>query len=292
MNTIGVSCVIPALNEERAIGKTVTDLRKTLTSAGVKDFEVIVVDDGSSDRTGEVARDCNARIVRNLQCSGYGRALKKGIAEASFDTIVIIDADQTYPVEAIPALLDKFRLGYSMVVAARQGAHYRESLLKQPLRWVLRQLVEFTAGCKIPDINSGLRVFSRTEVMGYFPHLCNTFSFTTSLTLAYLLTGKFVHYMPIDYAPRIGSSKVRLFRDSLRTLQYIVQAILYYNPIKIFLVLCGIILAVSASLFFGGVIFSIRSSVLLGIGGALMAVVVFSLGLLAELLKQIMDGRT
>ena len=122
-----------------------------------------------------------------------------------------------------------------MVVGARTGKYYRESIMKSLLRIILKFLVEFTAGRSIPDINSGLRVFSKKTITNYLQHLCNTFSFTTSLTLAYMMTGKFVEYIPIEYGKRMGVSKVRLFRESLRTLQYITQSIIYYNPLKLFI---------------------------------------------------------
>src|SRR4029078_4649950 len=79
----------------------------------------------------------------------------------------------------------------------------------------------------------------KKEIKPFFPKLCDTFSFTTSLTLAYMMTGRFVQYIPIDYKKREGKTKVRLFRDSMRTLQFIVEAIMFYNPIKIFLVFCA-----------------------------------------------------
>jgi hypothetical protein len=175
-------------------------------------------------------------------------------------------------------------------VGARTGPHYRESLVKSPLRRILKWLVEFTVGRPIPDVNSGLRVFSRQDVAPYLGTLCNTFSFTTSLTLAYMMTGRFVTYLPIPYRARVGSTKVRLFRDGLRTLQYIVQAILYYNPLKIFLVICGLIVAGSVLSLAAATLFRLVSAFYLGIGGLLVAVIVFCLGLIAELLRQILGA--
>ena len=106
-----------------------------------------------------------------------------------------------------------------MVVGARTGPHYRESWSKEVLRYILKSLVEFTAGKPIPDINSGLRIFSRKVSMQFFARLCDTFSFTTGITLAYMMTMKYVVYIPVPYRKRSGESKIRLFRDTLRTLQ-------------------------------------------------------------------------
>jgi len=284
-----ISIVIPALNEAPAVGKTVSDAARVLTEAGLSPYEIIVVDDGSSDGTGKVAQEAGARVIRHPHNVGYGRSLKKGIQEASYDIIAICDADGTYPVSEIPELVRQYQSGFDMVVGQRHGPHYRESMLKVPLRALLRFLVEWTAGRRIPDINSGLRVFSRSVVMGYFPHLCDTYSFTTSMTLAYMMSSRFVTYHKIDYFERSGRSKVRLMRDSLQTLQYIVEAIVYYNPLKIFLLgsmLCMIAATVMMAV---SISFGIVTGVMLAVGTAMVAILMLGIGLLAVLLKQIMD---
>lgn len=282
-----VSVVIPAFNEEDAIAETVETVRRVLSEAGEPAVEIIVVDDGSSDRTGAIAEEHGARVLTKLQNMGYGNSLKLGIQAANHDTIVITDADGTYPIDQMPALLAKYRQGYHMVVGARTGKHYRESVIKSPLRLILKWLVEFTAGRRIPDINSGLRVFSKAEAIPFFDHLSEGFSFTTSITLGYMLRMKFVEYMDVPYHKRVGKTKVRLLRDSLRTLQFIVQAILYYNPMKIFLILAGLSAAIGTVMMFAGFFLKLVTAALLGVGGILMAVMIFALGLLGELLRQI-----
>ena len=284
-----ISVVIPALNERDAIGETVERVRSVLAEAALDPFEIIVVDDGSKDGTGEIAREAGARVVRHPHNVGYGRSLKDGITVAQYDTIVITDADGSYPIEQIPALVERYRAGFDMVVGARTGEHYRESALKSPLRAILKQIVEFTANRRIPDINSGLRVFGRATSMSFFNHTSDMFSFTTSLTLAYMMNAKFVTYMDIDYHERVGRSKVRLFRDSMRTLQYIVEAATYYNPLKIFFLFGLICLLLALGALIGGVILQLVSAFVLGIGAILLAILVFAMGLLAVLLKQIMD---
>lgn len=179
--------------------------------------------------------------------------------------------------------------GFDMAVGQRHGTHYRQSALKMPLRAVLRFLVELTAGRRIPDINSGLRVFSRTAAMKYFPHLCDTFSFTTSMTLGYMMTRRFVTYHKIEYFERTGKSKVRLFRDSLKTLQYIIEAIVYYNPLKIFLLLSLICGMTAAIIMLISLYFSIITGIMLAVGTTMAAIIIFGIGMLAVLLKQIMD---
>ena len=284
-----ISIVIPALNEEIAIGATIAGVSEVLTAANLVPFEIVVVDDGSTDQTGKIAAAAGARVIHHPHNIGYGRSLKNGIAAAQHDMIAICDADGTYPASAIPELVRLHREGFDMAVGQRQGPNYRESMLKMPMRALLRFLVEWTAGRHIPDINSGLRVFSRAAVMQYFTHLCDTFSFTTSMTLAYMMTGRFVAYTPIDYFERAGRSKVRLFRDALRTLQYVVEAILYYNPLKIFLLFSLVCLVVAALMMAVSFYFAIVTGVILAVGIAMTSVVVFGIGLLAVLLKQIMD---
>lgn len=230
------SVIIPALNEEAGIA-AVLDRVQALNPRP----EIIVVDDGSTDNTGEIAQSKGATVIRHPAPGGYGRSLKDGIRAATNDVIVITDADGTYPVERMPELVAEMEKGFDMVVGARHGRHYRGAMLKMPARIVFKWLVEFVTGRQIPDINSGLRAFRKSAVTPFFKDLCNGFSFTTTITLIYCLTGKFVTYLPVDYAARKGRSKVRIIRDSLRTLQYITEVIATYNPLKLFVLMSGLL---------------------------------------------------
>src|SRR5665213_1390040 len=280
-----ISVIIPALNECNAIVETITRVNAALAGAQLTPCEIIVVDDGSSDGTGQLAQQAVAKVLRHPHNIGYGRSLKDGTMAATYDTIVITDADGSYPLEAIPSLVERFNQGFDMVVGARTGPNYRESMLKSPLRAVLKGIVEFTAAREIPDINSGLRIFRRKVAMTYFEHVSDLFSFTTSLTLAYMMNAKFVDYINIDYNERIGRSKVRLFRDSMRTLQYVLEAATYYNPLKIFVLLAFMCLALAIISLAGGVIFQVVSGFVLGVGAILLSIMVVAMGLLAVLLK-------
>lgn len=281
--------VIPAYNEVAIIAETVRQVKAMAEKNDLSGVEIIVVDDGSSDGTSEAAVNSGARTIVHPHNIGYGRSLKDGIRAASNDTIVISDADGTYPIEMMPKLVDEYRKGFNMVVGARQGENYDESFRKKTLRLVLKKLVEFTAGRKIPDINSGLRVFSRKEVMPFFSKLCDTFSFTTSLTLAYMMNGMFVSYLPIEYHKREGKTKVRLFRDSMRTLQFIVEAIMFYNPIKIFIVFSALLLVFAGFNFILSFAFQKTITFYLGLGSVLLAVLMFGIGLLSVQLKHILN---
>lgn len=284
-----ISIVIPAYNEENAINETIQEVRKVMDEQPSLEYEIVIVNDGSTDSTAEKAQSSGVTVINHPHNIGYGRSLKDGIQNARYDTIVITDADRTYPLHEIPNLLQEYKKGFDMVVGARTGKHYRESLLKSPLRLILKFLVEFTAGRKVPDVNSGLRIFSKATIVPYLKHLCDTFSFTTSLTLAYMMTGRFVKYLEIPYEKREGKSKVKLFRDSLRTLQYILQAINYYNPIKVFILFSAVCVFFSMIGFLMSAIFHLNSGFYLGIGGLLVALIVVCFGLIADLLKQIMN---
>jgi glycosyltransferase involved in cell wall biosynthesis len=283
-----ISIVIPAYNEENAITETVRKCREVLSALVGDAGEVVVVDDCSSDRTADLAEKAGAIVVRHPANAGYGRSLKDGIRAAKNDTIVITDADGTYPLESIPAIYTEYKKGFDMVVGARQGTNYDESFKKKILRIILKRLVEYTSGRRIDDINSGLRIFSKNTISQYFDTLCDTFSFTTSATLAYMMTNRFVAYIPIRYHKRVGKTKVRLFRDTLRTLQYIVEAILFYNPLKIFLLLCWMILLFGAVNVVLAFVFHLTSAFILSVASVILAMMFFGMGLVAVLMKQIL----
>jgi len=213
-----ISVIIPAFNECDAIDQTVKEARTHLTHSGLCDAQIIVVDDHSSDGTGDKARAAGAHVLYNSERLGYGRSIKIGITNASFDTIVIMDGDLSYPADAISGLLEDYHQGCDMAVGQRTGPHFPNFAIH---RRMLRALVEFVTGRHIPDINSGMRVFDRRNAYPYFDYLCDSFSFTTSLTLTYMMNQKLVTYRPIEYRKRCGESKVRLVRDSIRTLYYI-----------------------------------------------------------------------
>jgi glycosyltransferase involved in cell wall biosynthesis len=280
-----LSIVIPAKNEENAITKTVGQINVALKNI---EHEIILVDDGSSDATVQKAKEAGVKVISHPHNLGYGAAIKTGIKQAKYEIIAITDADGTYPIDKIPDMLETFLKGFDMVVGKRTGKHYFESIFKMPLRFLLKLIVEYTAGRKVPDVNSGLRIFTRKDAINYLPRLCNTFSFTTSLTLAYMMNCKTVTYVPVPYEKRIGKSKVKLFKDTLGTLQYIVEAIVYYNPIKIYLIICFISFLFSIIIAIAAVVLVNYVFAFAAIMGCFFSALFFSIGLIAVMLKQIM----
>ena len=173
-----ISLVMPCLNEEEAIAEIVQKARLVFDSMDLKDYEIILVDDGSIDRSAELALSNGAQVIRHPHTVGYGKSIKDGISQAKYDTIVISDADGTYPLEEIPKLIKEYEKGFDMIVGARMGRQYDGSWFKMFLRYILQCLVEFTTGRSILDINSGFRIFSRKVSMQFFDRLCDTFSFS------------------------------------------------------------------------------------------------------------------
>ena len=285
-----LSVVIPAYNEENSIEQTIVEIKRIMIENNIYEgSEIIIVNDGSYDKTREKAISKDVIVLDNPQNMGYGYSLKKGINYAKNETIVITDADLTYPFSYVPSMLKKKEKGFDMVVGARTGKYYKESIRKSFLRKILKGFVEFISGKKVKDINSGLRIFDKSTVIKFFPRLCNTFSFTTSQTLAYLMNDLTVCYIDIPYNKREGKSKVKLFKDSMKSIRYILEAGIYYNPLKVFilLTLMCILLAVIGFLF--SHFAKINAGYILGIGGLLLSVIIFAMGILATLLKQIMD---
>ncbi len=231
--TKAFSVVIPAYNEEDGIQPALHDLKKALS--GVKaPFEIIVVDDGSADRTAERAREVDGVEVISVPINrGYGASLKTGIRRAKHDILVITDADGTYPPDSIPTLVDQIGL-YDMVVGARVGESVAIPLVRRPAKWFLGKLASYLAGQRIPDLNSGLRAMKRSLVQQYEHLLPSGFSFTTTITLSALCREHLVKYVTIDYLPRTGDSKIRP-RHAFDFLLLIVRTVIYFNPLKVFL---------------------------------------------------------
>lgn len=282
-----VSIVVPAYNEEGAIGAVLHRLLETLRASDLT-YEVLVVDDGSLDRTAEiVAQIEGVTFLQHRVNKGYGAALKTGIRQAQYDLICITDADGTYPNERIADLvahLDKG--GFDMVVGARTGANVAIPLVRKPAKWALGQVANYVAGERIPDLNSGLRVFRRVVALRMFNMLPDQFSFTTTITLGMMTNLYLVDFMPVDYYARVGKSKIRPVRDTLNFLQLVLRIALYFAPLKffgplsLFLLLTAVAWA-AFTLFAFDQIADISTLVI-----AMTAFQVLVIGLLAELINR------
>jgi len=232
-----LTVIVPCYNEEGAVTATLVAIDSALRSARI-DFEIIVVDDGSTDQTASelAASPVDIRVLRSAGNRGYGASLKRGVHHANGKLIAIIDADGTYPPEEIPALTQMALSGEcDMAVAARTGEKVSIPLVRRFPKWVLGKFANFAAGRKIPDMNSGLRVFPKEIAERMTSILPDGFSFTTTITLAMLTSGYEVAYRPINYLPRVGVSKIRPIHDTLNFVQLITKMALYFAPLRIFL---------------------------------------------------------
>ena len=235
-----LSIVMPALNEEMTVKSSINEMRELLAKDGVT-AEFIVVDDGSRDDTARQAKAAGARVIQHRSNRGYGASLKTGIAEASHDIIAIIDADGTYPAHYLPQMLDELEHA-DMVVGARTGNDVHIPLIRRPAKWMLNVLANYVSGRKIPDLNSGLRVFRREVVMQYFSILPDQFSFTTTITMAMLCDKYAVSYIPIDYRKRSGRSKIVPW-DAGSFAILILRIAMLFKPLRVFIPLALVCLA-------------------------------------------------
>lgn len=272
-----VSVVIPAFNEAGHVADQVREVERVLRASGWA-YEIIVVDDGSEDATAQAAESTGVRVLRRRLNRGYGAALKLGIRNASYGWILITDADGTYPVEAIPGLLELADAN-AMVVGARTGKTVQIPLARRPAKWFLRQLASYLAGRRLPDINSGLRLMRKDLVQRYVHLLPDGFSFTTTITLACACNNYPVEYVPIDYHARLGQSKIRP-RHAYDFTLLILRTIVFFNPLKVFIPL-GALLAVAglAKFAYDVMLDNLSESAVLALLGAL---IVWAVGLLAD----------
>lgn len=226
-----VTVILPAFNEEQAVGTQVGAVRRALERAAIP-HEIIVIDDASTDRTMDEALATNALVLRHHENRGYGASIKSAIAAAQHDTCVIIDADNTYPADEIPMLLQLLETS-DMVVGVRTRPNVSIPTVRKPAKWLVGKLAEQIAGQRIPDLNSGLRAFRRECVNQYLSILPNRFSFTTTITLAYLADDYRVVYHPIEYYRRTGRSKIRPRQFSDFVILVLRMALLF-QPLKVF----------------------------------------------------------
>jgi glycosyltransferase involved in cell wall biosynthesis len=238
--TQSVSVIIPAYNEEQSIAKVVEGVYRVLGDAGIE-AEVIVVDDGSTDATGSKAESAGATVFRHISNRGYGASLKTGIVAARFELIAITDADETYPVDRLADFVAEMDRA-DMVIGARTGKYVHIPLVRRPAKWFLAVLANYVTKSEIQDLNSGMRVFRRTEALQYFNILPDQFSFTSTITIAMHCDRYAISYIPIDYFRRNGRSKIVAW-DAATFTSIIVRTAMLFKPLRVFLPVVMIMLA-------------------------------------------------
>jgi glycosyltransferase involved in cell wall biosynthesis len=278
-----ISVVIPAYNEVAGIAETIRSIQEQL-----EEVEVLVVDDGSTDGTAQAARDAGAYVWSHPYNIGNGAAIKTGIRLASGEKIILMDGDGQHDAANIPRLLEA-AVVYDMVVGARDPKS-QTHLLRRLANRFYNVLARYATKFPIRDLTSGFRVVDRDTVVQYLYLLPNSFSYPTTITLAYLRSGRTILYIPIQARKRIGKSKIKLLRDGSRFLLILIKITTLFSPMRIFL-------PVSLLFLLGGLInyahtyttsgrFTNMSALLL-----ITSVIVFMMGLVSEQITQLRYDR-
>ena len=235
-----LSIVIPAKNEAGAIGKAVAGAREIYPDA-----QLIVVDDGSSDNTADVAREAGATVVQHPESLGNGAAIKAGARAATGDIIAFMDGDGQHDAAEFGKLIEKLDEGYDMVVGARDsGSHANFGRLYA--NGIYNVVASWLTGRRIPDLTSGFRV-ARANLFKKFLYLLpNGFSYPTTITMAFLRAGYPITFEPIPVAKRIGKSHIRPIKDGIRFMVIIFKIATLYSPLKIFLPIGAMFFATGA----------------------------------------------
>lgn len=270
-----LSIIIPAYNESGAITATI----EKICALSLPRFEVIVVNDGSSDDTAAVAERAGAKVLSHPYNIGNGAAVKTGIRSARGRVVCFLDGDGQHDPDDIPRLLTHIER-YHMVVGARQRGS--ETHIHRDLaNFFYNRFASFISSFPIEDLTSGFRVMRRVDALRFCDMFPNKFSYPTTSTLAFIRSGRAVKYVPIQTRFRIGKSKIRLLHDGFEFLMIILKISMSFSPYRVFL-------PVSSFLFFLGLAWYIYTYVTFGrftnMSHLLInsSVIVFMLGLIAE----------
>jgi polyisoprenyl-phosphate glycosyltransferase len=231
---LDVSVVLPVYNEQGHLRDEITRIRAALDSSTYS-YEIIVVDDGSTDGSSEQLRQIEGiRLIQFAQNRGSGSARKAGTHAARGRVVVWTDVDMTYPNDLIPQLVKEME-GHDQVVGARTSEQGTMKALRVPAKWFIARLASFLVDQPIPDLNSGFRAFRKKVAAQYLHLLPPGFSCVTTITMAFLSNGYSVKYMPIEYRPRAGESKFHWYNDTKRYAMQVIRLVLSYNPLRVFM---------------------------------------------------------
>ncbi len=248
-----LSIVIPAYNEEKGIVEImerVLRVRPDLVKAGVEEMELLVVNDGSKDRTAEVAnqvaqRDPCVRVISHPKNRGYGAALKTGFAAAAGEMVGFLDADGTYPPEYFPQLCQEILKGSDLVIGSRMaGAESKMPLTRRIGNVIFATLLNLLGWQRVTDSASGMRVFKR-EVLKKLSPLPDGLNLTPVMSTRAVHEGIHMTEVAIPYSERVGRSKLSVVRDGRIFFQSMVWTVMGYNPVRILggLGLVGVIIS-------------------------------------------------
>jgi len=280
-----ISIIIPVYNEEEAIGDDLDTIIKTMSGSDIP-WEIIVVDDGSTDTSAEIVRQREGvRLIQHPYNRGTGAARTTGLRHANGDVIVMTDGDGTYPNQDIPRLLAHMD-ECDMVIGARRMEAGSLRWLRSPTKLFIRLLASYLTGVRIPDLNSGLRVFKKSVTERFLDILPTTHSWVGTQTIAFLSEGYAVKFIPIDYYKRKGRrSSFHPIADTYNYISLVVRTIMYFNPLKVFLPVALALIVVGAVKLIRDIIYY-RGTYIPGVTLMLIltAIQVGAIGLLADLI--------
>lgn len=279
---VQISIVIPAYNEELAIQSVIRDVKGAMQRTPFN-YEIIVVDDGSTDSTFEKTRAEGVRAIRRPGRGGSGMARRNGIERAQGEIIVMIDADGSYDAEDIPRLLE-YIPQYDQVNGARQTEEGSVKWLRTPAKYFIRKLACYLSHTNIPDLNTGLKAFKRSIMMRYLWVLPDGFSCVTTMTLAFLCNGYDVKWIPTQYRKRIGRSKFHPFWDTVSYTLTVIRMIMYFKPLSVFLPVSFFLLCCALAKGIHSVWFSTGRLGFFELITSMTAILVGTLGLIADLI--------
>ena len=276
-----ISVVMPAKNESGAVGLTISKINEL----NLVD-EVIVVNDGSSDNTQEVAEQAGAKVMTHPYSKGNGAAIKTGARAASGDVIVFMDADGQHDPRDISSLLEKIEQGYDLVVGARQKGS-QASVGRGIANSLYNNLASYMTEHTVEDLTSGFRAVKVDKFREFLYLLPNGFSYPTTSTMAFFRAGYSVTYVPIHAAKRIGKSHIQPMKDGVRFFLIIFKIATLFSPLKMFLPI-AVILFLMATGWYGYTLYEFgrftNMSALLYTG----SVMIFLMGLISEQITALM----
>ncbi|KAA3607030.1 MAG: glycosyltransferase family 2 protein [Calditrichaeota bacterium] len=282
----GITVLIPVYNEEKVIQETIAEIDNSLKNSNIEEYEIIAINDGSSDNTWKQLETCptKCKLLNHKRNRGYGASLKTGLRSAKYSTIVITDADGTYPNEKIPELVNYyFKNSLDMLVGARTGANVSYPFIKKVPKFFIKGLASYISGVKIPDINSGLRVFNKEAAINFYHLYPNGFSFTTTITMGMLCDEYEVEFYAIDYFERVGESKIKPVKDTINFFKLLLRIAIYFNPFKFFTPLILILTFISCGFLYKD-IFIYQNLTQSSILFPLATLFLFTIGLIADLI--------
>ncbi len=279
MNKITV--VLPAKNESAAIGQTLAQIQQLQLA-----HEIIVVNDGSTDQTKQVAESAGAKVLTHPYSKGNGAAIKTGARTATGDIIVFMDADGQHDPQDIPRLIEKIEQGYDLVVGARQKGS-QASVGRGIANALYNNLATYMTEQKVEDLTSGFRAVRSDKFREFLYLLPNGFSYPTTSTMAFFRAGYSVTYVPIHAAKRIGKSHINPVKDGIRFFLIIFKIATLFSPLKMFLPI-AILLFLMATSWYGYTLYEFNRftnmSALLYTG----SIMIFLMGLISEQITALM----